>query len=117
MRILFGVFSFIVIAVLLGGTALAIGSTVPLGLSIPSGPSSGAEFLTLLENITDWIFAFAMIGAIIFIVLAGFQFISSGGDPNAVGEARRKLLYAAIGIAIAVMSRGIPVVVRSIIGT
>jgi hypothetical protein len=97
MKIVFGIFSFIVVSALLGGMALAGNpSTVPPGKGIPAGPKSGEALLTLLVNITDWIFAFIMVAAVIFIVLAAFQFITSGGDASAVSEARKKLMYAAI---------------------
>ena len=82
----------------------------------PTGPTSGLWALSLIENLIDWMFVGFMVLAVIILVLAGFQFITSQGDPNNVAKARAKLLWAVIAIAVAVMARGIPVVVRSILG-
>ena len=116
---LFFLFFVLALVFLAGGTALAAPEPVPtiFGGGIPTGPTSGSELINLLIIITDWIFVIVLVFAIIFIVLAGFQFITQGGNAQAVSEARMKLLWAAIGIAVAVMARGIPVVVRNIIGT
>ena len=83
---------------------------------IPNTITSANNFIDLLDNIVDWIFVVVLVGAVIFIVLAGWQFISGGGEPQAVSQARNKLLYAAIGIMVAVLARGIVVAVRSLIG-
>ena len=54
--------------------------------------------------------------AVIFIVLAGLQFITAGGNPDAISEARTKLMYAAVGIAVALLARAVPFVISSILG-
>jgi hypothetical protein len=96
------------------GTALAIGE-VPT-VTIPDTVTSAGNFIELLENLVNWVFVVVMVGATVFIVLAGWQFITGGGDAQAVAQARNKLLYAAIGIVVAVLSRGIVTAVRSLIG-
>lgn len=78
---------------------------------------TGSGLVTAIQGIVDWIFVALLIAAGIFIVLAGFQFVTQGGDPNAIGEARRKLLYAAIGIIIATLAKAIPLAIRNITGT
>jgi len=83
---------------------------------IPTTITTGAGFIELLENLVDWVFVVVLVAATIFIVLAGWQFISGGGDTQAVAQARNKLLWAAVGIIVAVLSRGIVAAVRSIIG-
>lgn len=110
--LLFGLLTFV--GLVAGGTALAIGETAPA--RIPTTVTSAASFIDLLDNIVDWIFVVVMVFAAIFIVLAGLQFITAGGEPQAVAQARNKLLYAAVGIAVAVLSRGIIVAIRSLIG-
>ena len=39
--------------------------------------------------------------AIIMIILSGFRFIVSGGDSNGVSNAKRNLIYALVGLAVA----------------
>jgi len=113
---------FFLLVVMLGvgmGQVAFAQETPPVGFfggGIPAGPQSGANLVAILDVIVDWVFVIVLIFSVIFIVLAGWQFITQGGNAQAVSEARMKLLWAAIGIAVAVMARGIPVVVRNIIG-
>ena len=101
-----------------GGIAVAQSTPPPnfFGGGIPQGPQSGSALLTIVTNVTNWIFVIVMVFAIVFIVLAGLQFITGGGDASAISAAKMKLMYAAIGIAVALLARGIPMVVRNIIG-
>ncbi|MBI2098610.1 MAG: hypothetical protein HYT49_03075 [Candidatus Wildermuthbacteria bacterium] len=109
-------FGFLVLLGLaVGNAALAIGEPPPA--TIPDTVTSAQNFIDLLDNIVDWIFVVVLVFAVIFIVLAGFQFITGGGEPQQVGQARNKLLYAAIGIAVAVLARGLVTAVRSLIGS
>lgn len=79
-------------------------------------PETGAQLLSTVDTVTNWIFAIFVILSIIFILLAAFQFITGGGDAEKVSEARQKLIWAAVGISIALISKGLVPVIRSIIG-
>jgi hypothetical protein len=105
----------VLLGVAMGSTALAIGETP--GKKIPTNVKTGADLIALLENIVNWIFVVVLVGAVIFIVLAGWQFISGGGEPQAVSQARSKLLWAAVGIGVAVLAKGIIAAIRNIIGS
>jgi len=85
-------------------------------LQAPTGPTTGGAVVELIVNLTNWLFVGFMVLAAVFIVFAAWQFISSGAEPAAVAQARSKLLWAVIAIGVAVLSRGIVAVVRSIIG-
>jgi len=84
--------------------------------TIPLTVRTGAEFVALLETIVNWIFVVLLVVAVIFIVLAAWQFITGGGELQQVSQARQKLLYAAIGIIVALLSRGIVAAIRNIVG-
>lgn len=42
--------------------------------------------------------------AVLMIIISGFRFIVSGGDSNSVSNARKTLIYALIGLAIAALA-------------
>jgi hypothetical protein len=52
--------------------------------------------------------------AVIMIIVAGFRYITSGGDSAKVGGAKTALAYALVGVAIAVLAQ---VLVHFVIGT
>ena len=78
-------------------------------------PTSGSALITRIELISNWVFAIFLAISLIFILLAAFQFVTGGGDPAKMSEARQKLIYAAMGIAIALIAAGFPAVLRSIV--
>ena len=77
---------------------------------------TGDELILALETLIDWLFTILLIVAVIFIVLAAFTFVTASGDPDKVGKARNFVLYALIGVAVAVAARGLVAFVRLIMG-
>lgn len=59
---------------------------------------------------------FGIIGAlaVFFVVYGGFKFVTSQGDPQAVGKARATVLYAVIGLVIAISAE---IIVSFVIGS
>ena len=89
-----------------------VGKGLPLDTQVPG---SGAALLDRIDVITNWVFAVFVAISVIFIVLAAFQFVTAGGKPEEVNMARQKLIYAVIGIAIALLARALPAVLRNIL--
>ena len=80
-------------------------------------PTSGAGILARIQLIANWVFALFLALSVIYIILAAFQFVTGGGDPAQVSGARQKLIYALIGIAIALIAAGFPAILRSIVAS
>ncbi|MGE4554874.1 MAG: hypothetical protein AB7D02_01995, partial [Candidatus Paceibacterota bacterium] len=59
----------------------------------------------------NWFFNIVIIIGIIFIIFAGFKYVTSGGDPNNTKKAMTILVYALIGIAIALLAKALIVFV------
>ena len=76
-------------------------------------PTDGDALITRIGTIGNWIFAFFLALSIIYIVIAAFQFVTGG--PEGVSEARQKLIYAAIGIGIALLAAGFDNIIRAIV--
>ena len=92
------------------------GEDVPVDERIPEGPQKGADLKNTIVSLIDWLFIILLLTAVIFIVLAAFQFVTGGGDPTKVSEARQKLLYAIIAIIVALFAKSIPMVIIKIVG-
>ena len=71
---------------------------------------------TAINNVTNWTFVFVLTIAVLFLIFAGFQFITAGGDPEKLNKARSSLFYGAIGVGVAVMARGLVSFVRGLLG-
>ncbi len=66
-------------------------------------------------TVGDWIFNALLVIGIIVILLAGFAFLTGGGDPDKIKKARDSLMYALIGIGIGFLAKIIVKVVASVV--
>jgi len=73
------------------------GSSSPNGL--PTTSTAGQ-----IKNILDVVFAIIGALAFLYIVIAGFRYVISGDNPNKVAEARRQILYAALGLLVVALA-------------
>jgi hypothetical protein len=53
-----------------------------------------------LSNILSVVFAITASLAVLMIVIGGFRYIVSHGDPNGVSQAKKAILYSLIGLAV-----------------
>jgi hypothetical protein len=83
--------------------------------SPPMGPTSASGVIAIVNTITNWIFTIFLAAAVIFIIMAAVQFLTSGGDPGKVANARNSLLYALVGVAVAVLAKALIALVRLIV--
>ena len=102
-------------AVLLMGIAQVVFAIDPG--TAPTGPTNLAGLLVVVDSVINLVFTVLIVFSVIYIIMAAFQFISAGGDVAAVTQARQKLIYAVVGIIVALLARSIPVVIRSVLVT
>ncbi|MCH7828697.1 hypothetical protein IH982_02390 [Patescibacteria group bacterium] len=116
MKIVFGIMLAVSLLVMVGApVAMAVhGGEHPTN-GLPEGPQTGADLLDRIALIGNWVFAIFLAMSIIYIILAAFQFVTGGGDPAQVTAARQKLIYAAVGIAIALLAAGFDDILRNIL--
>ena len=96
------------------------GKAPPAEFALPTKeqvPTTGKALLERIQLIGNWIFAIFLAMSLIFILIGAFQFVTAGADPAKISEARQKLIYAAVGIAIALISVGFPAILRNIVTT
>lgn len=72
--------------------------------------------LSSIGVIADWIFTFSMAIVIIFVVMGAFILVTSVGDAQKITKGRNYILYAAIGMVIALLAKAVPALVRNLIG-
>jgi len=62
--------------------------------------------IATLDSILNWLFTILMAFAGIMVVIAAFSFVTAAGNPETVAKARQFVMYALIGVIVALMSRG-----------
>jgi len=80
-------------------------------------PAYNAEdVMGILPRIINYVFGFLIAVVVLMIIIAGYVFVTAGGSPEKVAGARNWLMYALIGLAIAVLARGLVALVQLIVG-
>ncbi|MEO5627555.1 MAG: hypothetical protein ABIQ89_01565 [Candidatus Saccharimonadales bacterium] len=117
--------------------SLVVGLTIALGLFAPVAHaafdpyeqacnSSGASTATacqqsnynpvsgsgsILARATQLVAVFTGVASVIAIIIGGFQYVTSGGDSQKTAKAKSVILYAVIGLVVAVSAQTILVFV------
>ncbi len=72
-----------------------------------AGGSGGPPLRTFIQNIiSTLLFIIGIIGVIV-IVIAGIQYATSGGNAEQASKAKNSIIYAVVGIIVAVMAYAI----------
>ncbi|HET9098138.1 MAG TPA: hypothetical protein VFN51_00820 [Candidatus Saccharimonadales bacterium] len=81
-------------------------SSATCGISTASGGSaSGADFTKVIADVIRIISILVGVIAIIMIIIGGFRYMTSGGDSGKVSSAKNTIVYAIIGLAVAVLAQ------------
>ena len=62
------------------------------------------NFGTLIGTLLQFIFVIAVVAALLYLVWGGFKWLTSGGDKNAVSQARDHIIAAIIGLIVIFLS-------------
>lgn len=81
------------------------------GISAPVTSVQG--LINLLCKAFDYMFYFLIALSIIMGLVAAFNYVTAGDNAEKVSKANKIILYAAIGVAIALLAKGIPLIVGS----
>lgn len=76
-------------------------------LDLSGLPHPGAAGNNDIENILAIITTILGAIAVLFIVIGGLRYIVSQGDPQAVSKAKGTIVYALIGLVVAISARAI----------
>ncbi len=69
-----------------------------------------------VNPLVEWVFVFAIVVAVVFIIISGYSWITSMGDPEKIQKGQRGLTASIIGLVIVFIARIIIDFVLSIIG-
>ena len=83
---------------------------------ILDNPLRAESFEELIGNVLNFLVWVGFAVAPLMIIIAGFLFVTSGGDPAKITKAKNIMLYTAIGLAIILFSWGFVAVIQRVLG-
>ena len=73
--------------------------------------------LNAVYTTIDWVFTILIAVVALFTILGAFDILTAAGDPEKVKKGRERIMYAMIGLAVALLSRAVPSLVKAVIAT
>ncbi|HEY1645190.1 MAG TPA: hypothetical protein VGF75_02275 [Candidatus Saccharimonadales bacterium] len=70
-----------------------------------SGCSNGNSLKDIVKNVVNIMSIGVGVISVIMIIVAGFKFITGGGGANGTASARNTLIYAVVGVIVAVLAQ------------
>ncbi len=85
--------------------ALQCGATSGTPNAAKTSAQAANNLNTNLGSIINILSIIVSIIAVIMVIIGGFKYVTSGGNQEAVGSAKRTILYAAVGLVIVAVAQ------------
>jgi hypothetical protein len=72
-------------------------------------------FVQKVDNITNWIFYVMTAIAVLLFIYGGLSHMIAMGDPDKASKARQVIIYAIIGLIIALVAKIVPAIVTTLV--
>ena len=83
--------------------------------TVPTVITDYTGVVGIINKVGTWMFGLLLALAVVFLLYAAFTYLRAGGDPSKVDEAKNVIIYALIAIVVAVLAKGLIIVVGNII--
>ena len=93
---------------------ITIPETIVTTVSLPTYTTDQA--LELIPTLITWAFGFLLAIVVLMLIASAYLFVTGGGNPDQIGQARKILMYALIGLAVALVARGLIYMLVEILG-
>ncbi|MCX6738189.1 MAG: pilin [Candidatus Parcubacteria bacterium] len=112
-----GIMSLVVIGGLCFAPLLALAAASPPTVTLTPSPTEPPDLdpNLLLQEIIKYIFGFLIVVVVLMLMISAYMFVTAGGNPEQVTKAKNFLIYALIGLAVAVLARGLVGVVLTML--
>ena len=81
----------------------------------PTAFASETELIDKIETIGNWVFTILLTIAGIFVIIAGFMWVTAAGNPEGITKARTMLINSIIGVAVGLLAKGMVEIIRTIL--
>lgn len=89
----------------------------PSDFYIPSSPITEAGgLLKILGKAVQYVYYAFFIVAVLFIILAAYDYLTKSGEPEEIKKVHQKLLYAVIAIVVALLAVGAEAIIIQFLG-
>lgn len=84
-------------------------------VEVPEGGTVDLQYI--ITTVINWAFGLLILLAAVFIIIAAFMYLTSGGNEDKTKQAKNYITYAAVAILVGFLAKGIVTIVRNLIGS
>ncbi|MDD4990470.1 MAG: pilin [Candidatus Pacebacteria bacterium] len=77
--------------------------------------SSHTSITELVNEITKWIFIFALVIAPLMVLLGGFYMLTAAGDPGRANKGKQIIVWAMVGLAVILFAKAFISIIRFVL--
>lgn len=77
------------------------------GQNVPNVTLNISDVYARFVGIMNWIFSFAIVLAVILIIVGGISYMTAGGDDTKLGTAKKRIIWGLVGAAIVICAWGL----------
>lgn len=96
---------------------LILGANFVYAADIPNPLGTGRTFDKIIITATEWAAAIAIPLTTLMILVAGFLYLTGGGNPEQIKKAHQALIWAVVGLIVVLFSGVTYALVKNILGT
>lgn len=86
------------------------------GVTLVNPLGEDTTLVDIANRIIDFLFTIAIPLTAILVLVGGFQMITAGGNPENFSKGKKTILYAAIGFAVVLLSKGVVGLIQNLVG-
>ena len=98
---------------LLASMNVAVGQTGDIPGVQRVGPTTVGGLVDILRNVVRWVYIIFFVLAVMWILLAAFNYLTAGGEAEKITKAKNMLIYAAVAIVVALLAVGFETIIRN----
>ncbi len=68
-------------------------------------PTSKDTVFNVVNTVINWLFAFLLLGAVLVIIIAAFNFLTAGGDAEKTKKGRDYITYAMVAVIVGFLAK------------
>lgn len=82
----------------------------------PILPTLSTDVYDTINAIVNWMFLILLLGAVVVVIIAAFNFLTAAGDAEKTKKARDYITYALVAIVVGFLAKAIVILIGSVLG-
>jgi uncharacterized protein YacL len=84
---------------------------------IDNPPFVNVDIWQMVNKALTWFLFFVILAAVVMIIMAGWEYVQAAGDSKKIQAALNRIIYAVVGIVVALLAKAIIMFACSFLGT